>query len=62
MGIIGSFIKGMFSVIAVTAQPQLYRYPYRTSAEGLRADMLRIGDDVSYVMEKLKGEAEDGRE
>lgn len=53
-----SLIKGMVSVITVTASPQLYRYPYRTSAEGLRGDMQRVGGDVDAVLSRLRDEKE----
>lgn len=52
------FVKGFMSVITVTASPQLYRYPYRTSAEALRGDMQRIGKDMQSTFEKLAQESE----
>lgn len=54
MSVISSLIKGMISVITVTAAPQMYRYPYRTSAEGLRGDMLRVGEDIEAVVGRLQ--------
>ncbi len=53
MSVVASFFKGMLSAITVTAAPQIYRYPYRSSAEGLRGDMQRIGGDIEAVMEQL---------
>lgn len=53
MSVVAKFLKGMISVITVTASPQLYRYPYRTSAEGLRGDMQRVGGDVEAVLGQL---------
>lgn len=47
------FVKGFISVITVTAAPQLYRYPYRSSAEALRGDMQRIGKDMQATFDKL---------
>lgn len=59
MGIASSFIRGFLSVITVTASPQLYRYPYRSSAEGLRGDMLRVGEDVEAVLGRLAAHTHD---
>jgi hypothetical protein len=53
MSAIGDFIKGFLSVVTVTAAPQLYRYPYRTSAEALRGDMQKVGDDMASAFEQL---------
>ena len=61
MSIVVSLIKGALSVITVTAAPQLYRYPYRSSAEGLRGDMQRVGGDVEAVFERLGGAADGKR-
>ena len=57
MQIIGDFIRGLFSVIKVTMLSMLYRYPYRTSAEGLRSDWMNIGKDIDSVIGRLEAEA-----
>ncbi len=41
------------TVLTVTAAPQLYRYPYRMSAEGLRGDMLRVGEDMAAAFDRF---------
>ncbi len=61
MSVVANFVKGMLSVITVTASPQLYRYPYRTSSEGLRGDMLRVGEDVESVIGQLQDWSPDGK-
>jgi hypothetical protein len=53
------FVKGFISVITVTAAPQLYRYPYRSSAEALRGDMQRVGRDMQSTFDKLAQETQD---
>ncbi len=53
MNSITGFIKGFLSVITVTAAPQLYRHPYRTSTEALRGDMMRIGADMESAFKQL---------
>lgn len=53
MSIINNFVKGFLTVLTVTASPQLYRYPYRNSAEGLRGDMLRVGEDMAVALNRL---------
>ena len=52
----GNFFSGALSVISVTATPQLYRYPYRTSAEALRGDMKRIGKDIDTCLDQITRE------
>jgi hypothetical protein len=47
--------------ITFTRVPMLYRYPYRTSAEGLKSDWHKIGGDIDSVMGKLVAEAHDGQ-
>lgn len=56
---LNDFVKGFISVITVTASPQLYRYPYRSSAEALRGDMLRVGKDMSETFDKLNQDGHD---
>lgn len=58
MQIMHYFASGLLSVIKVTAAPMLYRYPYRTSAEGLRADWLNIGKDINNMAERLGSDDE----
>jgi len=58
--VVGDFIYGLLHVIKVTGAPLLYRYPYRTSAEGLRTDWLSIGKDIDSVIGKLE-DAQDGK-
>lgn len=54
MMLVSNFVKGIISVITVTAAPQLYRYPYRNSIEAFRGDMQRIGGDLAAVNRKLE--------
>jgi hypothetical protein len=53
MNIFRVFFSGVFSVLNVSAPAMLYRYPYRTSAEGLHGDWGRIGDDIRTVSNQL---------
>lgn len=57
--VIGDFIRGLLSVIKVTASPMLYRHPYRTSAEGLRSDWVSIGKDIDSVIGRLENATHD---
>ena len=59
MQIIQNFVVGLVSVLKITGAPLLYRYPYRTSAEGLRTDWVRIGEDIKSVMGRLESESDD---
>jgi hypothetical protein len=61
MQVMRDFMTGFVSVIRVIGAPLLYRYPYRTSAEALRADWLNIGKDIDSIMGRLKTDAEDGQ-
>lgn len=61
MHVIRDFFGGILSVVKVLGAPLLYRYPYRTSAEGLRSDWIRIGQDIEAVIGALKTDAEHGR-
>jgi len=45
------FLVGMGSVLALPSSP-LYRYPYRNSGEGLRADCLKVGHDIYNIWER----------
>lgn len=45
------FFAGFGRLFRITVPP-LYRYPYRNSAEGLRGDMLRLGKDIKFVLDK----------
>lgn len=58
MNVLRDFAVGLVSVLKITGAPLLYRYPYRTSAEGLRSDWLRIGQDIESVGGKLVSEAD----
>ncbi len=60
MRVMRDFFSGALSVVKILGAPMLYRYPYRTSAEGLRADWLRIGQDIEAVIGALKTDAEHG--
>jgi hypothetical protein len=60
MKIMKDFVSGLVSVLKTTGAPMLYRYPYRTSAEGLRSDWIHIGKDIESVIGKLKSETRDG--
>lgn len=53
MQVFRSFLNGAFSVLHVTAAPMLYRYPYRISAEGMRADWNRISEDITNTVGRL---------
>lgn len=61
MKIFGDFAYGLVHVIKVMGAPMLYRYPYRTSAEGLRTDWMSIGKDIESVIGKLQDSAENGQ-
>lgn len=54
VNVIGDFVFGLLHVIKITGGPMLYRYPYRTSAEGLRTDWLNIGKDIESVIGRLE--------
>lgn len=60
MNIVKNFVAGLFSVLKITSAPLLYRYPYRTSAEGLRADWMNIGQDIDSIIGKLETESRHG--
>lgn len=60
MNVMRDFISGVLSVLKTTSAPMLYRYPYRMSAEGLRADWQNIGQDIESVIGRLKAEASHG--
>jgi hypothetical protein len=60
MQIMRNFTSGVMSVIKVIGSPMLYRYPYRTSAEGLHTDWMHIGKDIESVMGKLSADKHDG--
>ncbi len=62
MNVIRDFITGGFSVMKIIGAPMLYRYPYRTSAEALRSDWLKIGNDVENVIGRLQSAAAYERE
>ena len=61
MNVMGDFFSGIFSVLKITGAPLLYRYPYRTSAEGLHKDWQSIGNDIESVIGRLESEASHGR-
>jgi len=60
MNVLGAFCTGLISVLQITSAPLLYRYPYRTSAEGLRSDWQRIGQDIENMIGKIQEEARHG--
>ena len=62
MKVMGLFIGGFFSVVKIIGTPLMYRYPYRTSAEGLRSDWMNIGKDIESVIGRLKAAADYERE
>lgn len=62
MNIVGDFFSGLLSVLKITGAPLLYRYPYRTSAEGLKSDWVRIGQDIESVIGRLEASADHERE
>jgi hypothetical protein len=53
MDILKDFSIGLVSVLKITGAPMLYRYPYRISGEGLRADWNNIGQDIESVIGRL---------
>lgn len=61
MNVMRDFIGGLISVVKITGAPMLYRYPYRTSAEGLRTDWLNIGKDIENVMGELGTDTQNER-
>jgi hypothetical protein len=61
MQVMRNFADGLLSVLKITAAPLLYRHPYRTSAEGLRADWVNIGRDIENVMGRLGAHPDDGQ-
>lgn len=61
MDMLRNFCLGLVSVIKIIGAPLLYRYPYRSSAEGLRSDWARIGDDINSVLGRLNRGADDGK-
>ncbi len=61
MQIMHTFVVGLVSVLKTVGAPLLYRYPYRSSAEGLRSDWLNIGKDIESVSHRLKDAADERR-
>jgi len=53
MKVMRDFTGGALLVLKIIGASMLYRHPYRTSAEGLRADWLHIGKDIESVMGRL---------
>lgn len=51
MNFIKYFFLGMGSILSLPSAP-LYRYPYRNSAEGLRADCIKVGHDIYNLWER----------
>lgn len=58
MNIVRDFVAGLLSVLKTVGAPMLYRYPYRNSGEGFRADWQNIGKDIEDVIGHLKTEAD----
>lgn len=56
MQVIGDFVGGLIKVLKITGADMLYRYPYRTSAEAMRADWSKIGQDITSVIGTLESE------
>jgi len=56
MQIIRNFTHGIFTVLRLTGTPLLYRYPYRNSAEALRSDWLKVGNDMSDALGRMEKE------
>lgn len=61
MQVIQTFVRALLSVMKVMGGPMMYRYPYRTSAEGMRADWLNIGKDIQNVMYRLEEHSKHGQ-
>lgn len=61
MQVIQAFMRALLSVMKVLGAPMLYRYPYRTSAEGQHADWLNIGKDIQNVMSRLEEHSQHGQ-
>lgn len=62
MNIMRDFVTGLISVLKVTSAPMLYRYPYRTSAEGLHSDWQNIGQDIESVIGRLREASDEPRD
>jgi len=60
MNVVRDFVVGFVSVLKLVGGPMIYRYPYRTSAEALRADWLNIGKDMQNIMGALEKEKNHG--
>jgi len=60
MQIMKNFAHGIFTVLKITGSPLLYRYPYRNSAEALRGDWLKVGNDMRDVIGKIEEESSHG--
>lgn len=61
MQIIQTFVRGLLSVMKVLGGPMMYRYPYRTTAEGMRADWANISKDIENVMSRLEEHSHHGK-
>ena len=55
MSLIKDVVFGLISVLKTTGSPLLYRYPYRNSAEGLRADVVLVDPAVPRVVATIAG-------
>lgn len=54
--VISDFMRGVVNTLRVMGASMLYRHPYRTSAEGFRADWRKIGDDIESVFGRIMEE------
>lgn len=61
MQIIQTFVRGLLSVMKILGGPMMYRYPYRTTAESMRADWSNISKDIENVMSKLEEHTQYGQ-
>lgn len=53
MALFPGFVGGFIKVLTITSAPQMYRYPYRNSAEALRGDMQKVGRDMETTLERI---------
>ena len=54
MDILSNFVLGLVSVLKITSAPMLYRYPFRISGEGLRADWQKISGYMCIVTDRMR--------
>jgi hypothetical protein len=58
MARIHSFIAGLGALASIWPATQPIRYPHRSSADALRSDAVRIGQDMRRVIERERAQLE----